>query len=747
MLKKLLLNIVILFIFFFNSQAFSITIQKIIIDGNDRITDETIRLFADVIVGDDIVDSNLNKILKNLYDTNFFKDVSVEIIKNNLKIKVIESPMVNKIEIKGIKAKKNLKLIQDSLILKPKSSFNEYLLLKEKKSLIFTLKEKGFFFAEVNTLIEKIKNNQINIIHEINLGQKAKIRKITFIGNKIFKDNKLRSLILSEEYKFWKFISGKKYLSQDLIKLDERLLKNYYLNKGFYNVNINTSFAKLINKDEFELIFNIDANEKIYFGKLDLLYPGDFDEEHFFDLKTFLQDLEGKTYSIYSVEKILDKIDYITLNEEYLSVSASIDENLVSDKLNINFIIEETEKYYVERINIYGNNITRENVIRNQLEVDEGDPYNEILKNKSINNIKSLNFFKNVKSEVLDGKDINSKIININVDEKPTGEITAGAGFGTSGGTLAAGIKENNFLGKGLTVQANTTITEQTFRGIFSVTNPNFNNSDKSLSASVQATEIDQMTDFGYKTNKTGFELGTGFEYLDDFRLGLSTSTYFEKIETNSTASASKKKLVGNYWDTFLSLQFDYDKRNQKYKTSDGFRSFYKIDVPVISDNNTLTNTYDYKYFSELYENNITSFNIFLKSANSITGDDVKLTERLTIPSNKLRGFESGKVGPKDGDDFIGGNFITSVNISSTIPQIFQNIQNLDATIFLDAANIWGVDYDSSINDSNKIRSSIGIGIDWFSVIGPMSFTFSETISKDSTDITESFRFNIGTTF
>ena len=428
-------------------------------------------------------------------------------------------------------------------------------------------------------------------------------------------------------------------------------------------------------------------------------------------------------------------------------MSASIDENLVSDKLNINFTIEETEKYYVERINIYGNNITRENVIRNQLEVDEGDPYNEILKNKSINNIKSLNFFKNVKSEVLDGKDINSKIININVDEKPTGEITAGAGFGTSGGTLAAGIKENNFLGKGLTVQANTTITEQTFKGIFSVTNPNFNNSDKSLSASVQATEIDQMTDFGYKTNKTGFELGTGFEYLDDFRLGFSTSTYFEKIETNSTASASKKKLVGNYWDTFLSLKFDYDKRNQKYKPSDGFRSFYKIDVPVISDNNTLTNTYDYKYFAELYENNITSFNIFLQSANSITGDDVKLTERLTIPSNKLRGFESGKVGPKDGEDFIGGNFITSVNISSTIPQIFQNIQNLDASIFLDAANIWGVDYDSSINDSSKIRSTIGIGIDWFSVIGPMNFTFSETISKDSTDKTESFRFNIGTTF
>ena len=196
-----------------------------------------------------------------------------------------------------------------------------------------------------------------------------------------------------------------------------------------------------------------------------------------------------------------------------------------------------------------------------------------------------------------------------------------------------------------------------------------------------------------------------------------------------------------------LSLNLDFDKRNQKFKASDGFRSFYQIDVPLVSDNNTLTNTYDYKFYSELFENNITTFNIFLKSANSISGDNIKLTERLILPSKKLRGFETGKVGPKDGNDFIGGNYLSSINLHSTVPQIFQNVQNLDAAIFMDVANVWGVDYSSSLNDSNKIRSSIGIGIDWFSVIGPMSFTFSETLSKDSTDITETFRFNIGTTF
>jgi outer membrane protein insertion porin family len=279
------------------------------------------------------------------------------------------------------------------------------------------------------------------------------------------------------------------------------------------------------------------------------------------------------------------------------------------------------------------------------------------------------------------------------------------------------------------------------------VTNPNYNNSEKSLYTSLEAIEIDRLEKNGYKTNKTGFEIGTRFEYYDDFNLGFSTRSFYEKIDTDSTASTRQQSQEGNYWDTFIQFNFDYDKRNQKFKTDDGFRSNYSLDLPIISDTYTLTNTYNYKYYTSLYENNISSLSFFLQSANSISDKDVKLSERLFIPSSKLRGFERGKVGPKDGDDFIGGNFATSVNFNTTLPVIFENVQNLDATMFLDIANVWGVDYDSSINKSDQIRSSIGIGIDWFSVIGPINFSFTENISKANTDITESFRFNIGTTF
>ena len=335
----------------------------------------------------------------------------------------------------------------------------------------------------------------------------------------------------------------------------------------------------------------------------------------------------------------------------------------------------------------------------------------------------------------------------ITVEEKATGEITAGAGFGTDGGTLLFGIKENNYLGKGLIVEAEANLSADSIKGQFGVTNPNYNNTDKMVFSSFKASEIDRLTSSGYKTNKTGFELGTKFEYLEDFKLGASGRSYYEKIETDSTASATQQKQEGDYWDTFLNLDFDYDKRNQKFQTTKGYRSIYNLDIPLISDTNTLTNSYDFRKYTEMYENNRTSFSFSIKSTFSVTGEDVKLSERLLVPSSKLRGFEYGKVGPKDGTDFIGGNYVTSFNVQSTLPFLFENAQNLDMILFFDSANVWGVDYDSSIDDNNKLRSSIGVGIDWFTPIGPMTFSLSEVLSKSNTDVTESFRFNIGTSF
>ena len=748
MLKRQIKILILYFIFFLLTlNVKAEIIKKIEILGNERIPNSTIKMLSNVKVEDKVNQDKINNILKSLYNSNYFQDVSVTLDESVLSIFVIELPIIENITIKGIKAKKIREAIEKEQILKSRSSFNKSLLMEDKKRITNLLKNLGYYFASLEIYQENLSDNKINISYEIDLGKKAKIKKITFIGNKIFKDKRLKSLIVSEEYKFWKIITGKKYLNENTILFDERLLKNFYLNKGFKYVEINSSFAKLVDENEFELIFNIQANNKIFFDNLTLTIPNDFKRENFSELDKLFLEIQGKPYSINTVGKIIDVIDQITISEEYSSISAIVEEELNENKLNLNFKIKETTSLIVERINIFGNNVTRENVIRNQLEIDEGDPFNEILQAKSINNLKSLNFFKNVTAEVIDGSEENSKIINFNIEEKPTGEIFAGAGFGTSGATFTFGVKENNYLGKGLGVEANASINEESFKGLFSINNPNYKDTDKSLYGILRATETDRLTNFGYKSNLIGFELGTKFEYLKQFNLGLSARSFFEDIETDSTASTQQKKQSGNYWDTFTSLSFDLDKRNQKFKTTDGYRSSFTTDIPLITDTNTLTNKYVYNFYSELYENNVSNFSLFIKSAKSLTNEDVKLSERLYIPGSRLRGFETGKIGPKDGGDFIGGNYITSLNIQTTLPQVLENSQNIDFVLFFDAANVWGVDYSSTIDDGSEIRSAVGFGVDWFTPVGPLNFSISEALTKSSTDITENFRFNLGTTF
>ena len=731
----------------FITETLSDIVTKIEIEGNQRVSSETVKLFSKVDIGQKINQNDLNLILKDLYNTSFFEDVKVQLNKNTLNIFVKEYPLIQTINYNGIKSTKMLENITTNKLIKEKFSYNKFLLGTEKNRILNVIKNLGYIDASIDTSLTKLDDNLVIIDFDIQLGKKAKIKKITFIGNKIFKDRKLRRLIVSSEYKFWKFLTGRKFLNENLIVLDRRLLRNYYLNNGYYEAVVNASFAKLINDNEFELIFNIDAKNKIFFGDIKLEIPLDFDANNFKKLNKLFKDIENQPYSIDAIDDILEEIDVITAQEQYQFIKATVSEKLFDDKINLIFKIEESDKYYVEKINIFGNNVTQENVIRNQFELDEGDPFNEILFNKSINNIKNLNFFKTVEQESILGTKDNTKILNINVTEKPTGEITASAGIGTSGASLGFGIKENNFMGKGVSLDSNIQISSNTIKGKFGLTNPNFNNSDKSIYINVEAIEFDNFKTFGYKSNKTGINLGTNFEYLDDLKLGVGTSNFYEVIKTNSSASQAQQDQQGNYWDTFLNLDFNYDKRNQKFQTSSGFRSFYSLDLPVISERKTLVNYYNYTSYFDLFDDNISSLSIMLKSATSIANKNIKLSERLNIPSKKLRGFQSGKIGPKDGDDYIGGNYAYAVNFSSTIPNLFEESQNVEFLFFIDAANLWGVDYDKSLKETGNVRSSTGVALDWYSPLGPLNFSLAYPITKENSDKEETFRFNLGTTF
>jgi len=737
-----------IFLFLLIKPVYAEKVEKIIVSGNERISAETIIIFAEINLNEDLNENKLNLILKNLYKTNFFEDVKINLTNNILNILISENSIIQSIEIKGIKAKKLRDPILESMNLKKNNSFTEFAAKKDRDLVLNLLKNSGFYFTEVKLKKIENSNKSVSLIYEIELGERAKIKKIKFIGDKKFKNRKLFRIIASEENKFWKFISDKKLLNEGRINLDKKLLEGFYKNKGYYNVKVESSFAQLLDNGQFDLIFNINAGEKFFFNDLILNIPTDYDRNNFLKIDSILEKLKNKPYSYNNIEKILKEVEHVALNSEYESINATIEETILeNNKINFSIFIDEIEKQYVERINITGNNITREDVLRNKLILDEGDAFNKILHAKSINELKALNFFSTVDAEVVDGSSKNSKIINIEVVEKPTGEISAGAGFGTSGSTVGFAVKENNFLGRGVQFSTNLELSDESIRGMFSVANPNFRGSDQSIFTTIQSSETDRLADYGYKTTKTGFTLGSRFEYYEKVFLSPSVTTYYESLKVDSTASSTLAKQKGTYFDTDLNYLIDYDKRNQKFQTTDGFRSRFSQSIPIVSETNAIINGYEFNHYKEILDEMVTTVSIYGKSVNSVTGDNVRISERLYMPTNKLRGFQRGKVGPIDSNDYVGGNYVSSLNISATLPNVVPNWQNADFSIFLDAGNVWGVDYSSTINDSNKLRSAAGVALDWHTPVGPLSFSYTGVISKASTDKTEAFRFNLGTTF
>ena len=454
-------------VYFLTSNVNAEIINKIIISGNKRIPTESIKVLGNISTQSDLQQNDLNIILKKLYDTDFFKDIKISFDNSELKIVVIENPIIENIEVTGVKNKDFTKSIVEAITLKDRMSFSELTLERDVDLIKNILKTNGFYFAKVNSSV--VRNDELNSIRlkiNIDKGKRARIQEVQFIGDKKIKDKRLLEVIASEEHKFWKFISRKVYLNQSLIDLDKRLLENYYKNQGYYNVKILNSFAELNSEESFRLIFNIDSGEKHIFNEFSLTLPDDYKESDFTKVKKIFKKLKGKNYSLDNINLVLSEIDKIASLRLYDFITANVKETIIDqNKINFDFDIVDSQKFYVERINIVGNFQTIEEVVRNKLIVDEGDPLNELLFNKSIDRVKSLGIFKKVESKVYEGSDENLKIIDITVEEQPTGEIALAAGVGTSGSTIGGGITEKNFLGKGISLKSNLEFSKEKVKG------------------------------------------------------------------------------------------------------------------------------------------------------------------------------------------------------------------------------------------------------------------------------------------
>ena len=737
-----------LFLFFFilNFNLNAEVIKKMEVTGNDRISEETIRVYGEILFDKNYTAFDLNQVLKNLYETDFFEDIKVSIDGGIIKVVVKEYPIINSIVINGEKSKTVTKGVLDQLQLKSKASFIENKLEADLRGIKKIYSSLGFNFVSVETKVEKFDNNRINLIYFLDKGKKTNISKIYFTGNKKIKEKRLRDVIVSEEAKFWKVLTKNTHLNSTNIELDKRLLINYYKSLGYYDVQVLSNSAE-ISKDNFTtLTYTINAGTRFRVNKISTNVSEVLDKKIFLPLQSKYTKIIGKYYSPFAVKKLLDELDLLIANNDLQFIEHSVNEILEGNSIELKINVYEGKKLIVEKINIKGNSVTDESVIRAEFLLDEGDPFSTLKLDQTIAKLKARNLFGEVKKNITDGSRKDQKIIEISVEEKPTGEISAGAGIGTSGGSFAFNVTENNWLGKGVSVSTMLDISADTFTGEFSVSDPNYNYSGNSLSYFVNRTSNDKSKS-GYKNIIYTTGMGTKFEQYNNIYLSPSLTYSYDDLQVLNTASESLKKQKG----TFSDLSFGYgillDERDKAYGTTDGYISSFAQSLPIYADSPSIGNTYSFSQYKSFSPNALGNFKFFASAINGLSNKDVRLNKRLNLSSSKMRGFKSGQIGPKDGSDYIGGNYLWASNFQLSVPNFLPVETKTDIGLFLDLGNVWSVDYDKTLDDSNKIRSSVGVNTSFISPVGPLSFVFSKNITKASTDITESFNFRLGTTF
>ena len=744
------LFITLLFVCFYLTTAFAEDLKKsdIKISGNVAISKETIlnliETDKEILKSDD-----LNSMQKKLFETNFFSKVDIKIEGNQVSIYLIENPIIEYVLITGLEERQDyLVNIEKKISLKANSIFSESLLNKDIKSINEFLSSAGYSQSNVEYKINKITNNKVNVFLDIKLNQQFHVREIFFLGDKVFSSSTLKSVISTTQKSWLSLFNTTAIPSVNRINYDISSLKSFYLSRGYYDVQVVNGSIDYIDQNLVNIVFVVNAGGKFFFQKPSVinsaLSPKDRD---LLFVNNEIKELYSKSYDPAILNKVLKNINTyfldrnITANAEYRLKKESPNE------LSIVFEISEiTEKKFINNIYVKGNDITEEKVVRNSLLFAEGDLYSVSNVNKSLDTLKSLGIFKNINITNEDIK--NSKNINITVslEEMATGEIAAGAGYGSSGGLVSFILKERNLFGQGIGSNISLNIGTQKVLGNISLSNPDFSGTGNTLRTSLFASQY-FYDNAGYENKVYGGNVSTAYEMFKDITFESGFGADYDSIDSKSASSDLIKSRDGNYKTTKVFYNFYNDKRDRKFNPTSGYTfgfgqglATFVSDIPYIS-NNAFGSFYN--GFSEDF---IGTIKYKIKSINSINDKDVKLSDRIFLSDNELRGFGYREVGPKLNSEFIGGNYSYSTSFSTTVPNGLPDKWGTTSNLFFDVANVWGTDFDG-IADSDTIRSSVGVGFSWVSPMGPLSFTFAEAISKNSTDALQSFSFKLGSTF
>jgi outer membrane protein insertion porin family len=742
-----LIRFLVIFFFVLTSSLFA-EIKKVNIIGNSRVNSNTIDLLVDKKTNN--IDSiYINNLTKKIYDTDFFSNVKISYNQDVLTITLVENPIVNFFYINGINDS-DLDQVNKIITLKENSIFSSSKLKKDIEAAKEFFNASGYYQASITPEVIKIDNNQVNLIINIDKKEISKIKNIYFIGNKFFSNNQLLDVITTSEAGWWKLFSTST-LSEQRVEIDKELLKDFYKSKSFYDVQIESAFASIDKNNNFTLTFSINSGKKYKFGTYDVKILGlALKDSDISEIKIISNKLlTNEFYSPLIVNKLNKQLAVFLENKRYGNFEINTQEvKAADDKINIIVQLDESQKTIINNINIKGNLITEEKVIRDNFVISEGDQLNISKVKKSVDNIKSKQLFSKVDYKIDDTDKKNFKDLNLFVKEQATGSISAGVGYGTNGGLFEASINEKNFLGRGVSLNFTGRLSSDTIRGEASYIDPNYVNSNKELAASL-FSEVDEFKNSGYQNKRAGTKFATKYEIYEDIFFRPNLGVQFDKLEVTGSSSSLLRSRQGDFTTTSFGYNFFYDQRDSKFNPSSGSIIYFDQNIATFfSDIPTVQSGVGVTFYKELFSDKfIGSAKARLANVAAFSDKDVKLSDRIFASSSDLRGFEQRGVGPVDSGDHIGGNNLATLSIKSTFPNPIPENLRANTFLFLDMGNVWGADYSSLISDSSKLRASTGVALDLMSPIGPLSFTYSIPLSKASTDKEQFFLFNIGSSF
>lgn len=730
------------------------TITDIRVDGNRRIESATVQSYLLFSQGSPYNRSRVDKSLKALFNTGLFADVTIRREGGVVVVNVVENPIINRLAFEGNRRIEDA-VLSTEVQLRPRVVYTRARVQNDVQRIITVYRRSGRFAAVVEPKVIQLSENRVDLVFEINEGEETGIKKIRFVGNKVFPDKRLLSQISTDETRWYNFLSDSDTYDPDRLTYDRELLRKYYLSKGYADFRVVSAIAELTpDRDGFFITFALDEGKEYTFGKIDVTSEiKDLQPEA---IRQLLTTFEGETYDADAIEESIQAITFELgkLGYAFIQIRPKITRDKEKLKIGITYQINKGPRVYVERINITGNVRTLDHVIRREFKLAEGDAFNTALLRRSKTRIRSLNFFEKVEVTQDEGTSPDKTVINVDVQEKSTGELSVGAGFSTSESVSAdLTIRERNLLGRGQDLRFSISLGSENQQVDLGFTEPYFMGKDLKAGVDVFNIRKDLQDESGYDLERTGLRLRTGFPIKENITASVKYSLINENIsDVDDDASSSIKRSEGEFLTSSIgySLTFNYLDDNI-LPTKGNKYTFGQTFSGLGGDVHSVSNLAEYIHFFPVYGDDVV-LSLGADAGYLIgLGEDAILAQRYNLGGGaSFRGFEKSGIGPRDSvtSDALGGNAYIVGKAEVRFPLGFPDEFGLLGRTFVHAGTLTGIDdNDTDIVDDASIRGTVGFGVNWSSPFGPLQVNLAFPFLKEDYDKEENFQFEFGTRF